>query len=46
MEGLSRFFESINHFLGVSGPGELLFNPWFIGFCLIIFIYATWVGMK
>jgi hypothetical protein len=46
MEGLSHFFEGINQFLGVTGPGELLFHPVFIGFCLLIFIYSTWVGMK
>jgi hypothetical protein len=46
MEGLSRFFESINQFLGVTGPSELLFHPVFIGLCLVIFIYATWVGIK
>jgi hypothetical protein len=46
MEALSGFFESINKFLGVSGPGDLIFHPAFIGFCLVIFLYATWVGMK
>jgi hypothetical protein len=46
MQGISSFFESINKYLGVSGPGDLIFHPAFIGFCLLIFIYATWVGMK
>ena len=46
MQALSNFFESINQFLGVSSPGELLFHPAFIGLCLVLFIYATWVGIK
>jgi hypothetical protein len=46
MDALSSFFEGINRYLGVSSPGELIFHPAFIGFCLVLFIYATWVGMK
>jgi hypothetical protein len=46
METLSNFFEWINKMLGVSSGGELVFHPVFIGFCLIIFIYAILTGMK
>lgn len=46
MEALSHFFEKLNQMLGVSGPSDLLFHPAFIGLCLVIFIYATWTGMK
>lgn len=46
MQSLTNFFEAINQYLGVTGPGDLLFHPVFIGFCLVLFIYSTWVGMK
>jgi hypothetical protein len=46
MQGMTHFFESINRYLGVGGPGDLIFHPAFVGLCLVIFIYATWVGMK
>jgi hypothetical protein len=32
--------------LGVSGPKELLFHPVFLGFCVILFIYALVSRMK
>lgn len=46
MQALAEFFESINRALGVSGPGELIFHPVFIGLCLAIFIYALVIRMK
>jgi uncharacterized membrane protein YeaQ/YmgE (transglycosylase-associated protein family) len=46
METMSNFFESINRLLGVSGPGELLMHPAFLGLCLAFFIYAVVTHMK
>jgi hypothetical protein len=40
MQTLTNFFESINKLLGVSGPGELIVHPVFIGLCVILFLYA------
>ncbi len=40
MEAMANFFESINRLLGVSGPGELVMHPVFLGVCLAAFIYA------
>jgi hypothetical protein len=46
METLASFFESINQALGVKGPGELVFHPFFIGFCVVAFIYFVLTRMK
>ena len=46
METLAQFFESINHALGVKGPGELVFHPVFIGSCVVAFIYFVLTRMK
>ena len=46
METLANFFEAFNRFVGVSSPGELVFNPVFVGICLVIFIYAVFTGQK
>ncbi len=46
MEILTNFFEWINDLLGVSGGGELVINPVFIGFCVLIFVYAILTGQK
>ena len=46
MEAMASFFESINKLLGVSGPGELVFHPVFIGLCIAIFIYSLIKGYK
>ncbi len=46
MESLANFFESINRLLGVKGPGELVVHPVFIGFCVVVFIYAVATRMK
>ncbi len=46
METMANFFESINRFLGVTGPGELLMHPAFLGLCLAFFIYAVVTHMK
>ena len=46
MEAMANFFESINRLLGVSGPGELVMHPVFLGVCLAAFIYALVARMK
>ncbi len=46
METLSNFFEGINRFFGVSGPGELVVHPVFIVICIIAFLYTLFTGMK
>lgn len=46
MEAMANFFESINRFLGVGGPGELVMHPVFLGICLAAFIYALVTHMK
>ncbi|MFH1116824.1 MAG: hypothetical protein V1792_23150 [Pseudomonadota bacterium] len=43
---MAKFFDSINRLLGVSSPGELVFHPVFIGFCVIAFIYFVLTRMK
>lgn len=40
MQTMANFFEAINKLLGVTGPGELIFHPVFIGLCVALFIYA------
>jgi hypothetical protein len=46
MQTLADFFERINEALGVSTPTEMLFSPYFIGLCVVIFIYALYKGWK
>lgn len=46
MQSLAKFFDSINEWLGVKSPAELLFNPYFIGLCVVIFIYSLYKGWK
>ena len=46
METMSNFFESINRLLGVSGPGELVMHPAFLGLCFAVFVYAVITRMK
>ncbi len=46
MKTLAEFFEGINRFFGVKGPAELLYNPWFIGICIAVAIYAFIKGWK
>lgn len=46
MESMANFFESINKMLGVSGPGELVFHPVFMGICIVLALYALFTGMK
>ncbi|MGO9570670.1 MAG: hypothetical protein ACLP5H_24330 [Desulfomonilaceae bacterium] len=46
MESMSNFFESINRLLGVSGPGELVMHPVFLGLCVVAFIYTLVTHMK
>ncbi len=46
METMANFFEWINRLLGVSGPGELVMHPVFIGFCVVAFVYTVYTHMK
>jgi len=46
METLTNLFDWINDLLGVSSGAELANHPVFIGFCLLIFIYAWFSGQK
>ena len=46
METMSNFFEWINRLLGVSGPGELVMHPAFLGLCFAVFVYAVITRMK
>jgi hypothetical protein len=46
METLTHFFDWINDLLGVKSGGELVTHPIFIGFCVLIFIYAWFSGQK
>ncbi len=46
METLANFFDWINDLLGVSGSGELVTHPVFIGFCILVFVYAWLTGQK
>jgi hypothetical protein len=46
METMSNFFESINRLLGVTGPGELVMHPAFLGLCFAVFVYAVFTRMK
>jgi hypothetical protein len=46
METLANFFDWINDLLGVSGSGELATHPVFIGFCILVFVYAWLTGQK
>jgi hypothetical protein len=46
METLANFFDWINQLLGVSGPGELVMHPVFLGLCFVAFIYALVTHMK
>ncbi len=46
METLANFFEWINRLFGVSGPGELVMHPIFLGFCFVAFVYAVVTHMK
>jgi len=46
MEALAHFFESINRLLGVTGPGEMIFHPIFIGICVVLFLYGVFAGKR
>lgn len=46
METMASFFDWINSLLGIKTPGELIFHPAFLGFCIIAFIYFLITGMK
>ena len=41
MQHLANFFEWINRLLGVSGPGELVMHPVFIGICVALLLYSV-----
>ncbi len=40
MEALANFFEWINRLIGVKESSELVWNPYFLGLLLAMFIYA------
>ncbi|MEW6350329.1 MAG: hypothetical protein AB1646_14775 [Thermodesulfobacteriota bacterium] len=40
MEALAGFFDAINQLLGVKEASELVWNPYFLGLMLAMFIYA------
>ncbi len=40
MEGLARFFEWINQLIGVKDSTDLVWNPYFLGLLLAMFIYS------
>jgi hypothetical protein len=46
MEALAGFFDKINSWLGVSSPSELMVNPYFIGFLIILLLYAMFAGQR
>lgn len=46
MEAIADLFEKVNTLLGVQGPGELMFNPWFIGLLVVVLVYSLVKGMK
>jgi hypothetical protein len=46
METMANFFESINRLLGVTGPGDLVMHPAFLGLCFAVFVYAVITRMK
>jgi hypothetical protein len=46
METLTNLFDRINDLLGVSSGAELATHPIFVGFCVLVFIYAWISGQK
>jgi hypothetical protein len=46
METLTNLFDWINDLLGVSSGAELALHPVFIGFCVLILVYAWFSGQK
>lgn len=46
METLANLFDRINDLLGVSSGAELALHPVFIGFCVLILIYAWFSRQK
>ncbi len=46
MEYITNFYDQINRYLGVTGPGDLIINPVFLGFCIMLFLYTLFTGMK
>ena len=46
METLASIFDWFNEFLGVSGAGQLVVHPVFIGFCVALLLYAFISGQK
>jgi hypothetical protein len=41
MQHLTNFFEWINKVLGISGAGELVTHPVFIGICVLLLLYGV-----
>jgi hypothetical protein len=46
MATLASFFDWINDLLGVSSGSELVLNPIFLGFCVLLLLYAFLAGQK
>jgi hypothetical protein len=46
MDTLASFFDWINDLLGVSSGSELIVHPVFIGFCVLLLLYAFLAGQK
>jgi hypothetical protein len=46
MEAMADLFEKVNSLLGVQGPAELVFSPWFLGFLVVVLVYSLVKGMK
>ena len=46
MEAMADLFDRVNSMLGVEGPGELMFSPYFLGLLAIMLIYSLIKGMK
>jgi hypothetical protein len=46
MQSIVDLFEAINRYLGVSGPADLVVHPIFLGFCILLLLYALFARMK
>jgi hypothetical protein len=46
METLASFFDWVNDLLGVTSGSQLMVHPVFLGFCVILLLYAFLAGQK
>lgn len=46
MEAMADLFDWVNNLLGVEGPGELVFSPYFLGLLALVLLYSLVKGMK